>query len=164
MNIFLILLLEDWSTKDFLDQRWYPLYLKTRGDREIVRARTNIVRTPDESQTRWATTPLFGRFFVPRRLDSVFIFQRFLLSLELICISVFSASPCSVSSWVISTSTLWRPPIACLVQSSSSPTCSSCSLCCSTCSWPSSTTPTLRSNPTSPRRRASSRSETISRR
>lgn len=76
----------------------------------------------------------------------------------------FVASLYSALSWVTSTFTLWRPLTACSVQFSSSPMCSSCSLCCSTCSWPSLTIPTLKSSPTSPRRRASLRLETISRR
>ncbi len=75
-----------------------------------------------------------------------------------------SASHCSVLSWVISTSTPWKPPTAFLAQSSSSHTCSSCSSSYSTCSWPSLTTLTLKSSPTSPHRRASLRSATTSRR
>ena len=86
--------------------------------------------------------------------------------LELMCTVLFSrvALHCSVLSWVISTSMLWRLPIVSLVQSSSSPMCSSCSLSCSICSWPSLTTHTLKSSPTSPPRRVSLRSVTTSRR
>lgn len=74
-----------------------------------------------------------------------------------------SALHCSVLSWVISTSTPWRPPTVFLAPSSSSHTCSSCFSSCSTCSWPSLTTLTLKLSPTSPPRRASLRSVTTSR-
>ena len=118
---------------------------------------------------RWSTRSNFSAlsfYLVAVSCQSDLIFTVALLSLCLKLMSFFflSALRCSESSWEISIFTRWRPPIACLVPSFSSPTCSLCSLYFSICSWPSSTTPMLKSSPTLLRKRASSRSEIISRR